>query len=142
MEGISMFTTLDKTIILKGVNLFAELAGDEIFQIAQIAVEEHYLAEEIIFHEGDIGDSMFVIIDGSVSVFNQNKEIAALKSGDCFGEMALQDQEPRSSSIRAIEDIVVLRIGEDNFYELVAGNIEIIQGIVKILSKRLRQSIT
>ena len=136
-----MYTTLDKTIILKGINLFSGLTVEEVFQIAQIAIEERYLAEEVIFHEGDVGDSMFIIINGSVSIYNQKKEITTLETGECFGEMALLDHEPRSSSIRAITDTAVLKIDEENFYELVAGNIEIIQGIVKILSKRLRQSI-
>mgnify|MGYP005631038485 CR=1 FL=1 len=140
-EDIGMFTTLDKTIILKGVNLFSGLISEEVFQIAQIAIEERYLAEEVIFREGDVGDSMFIIIDGSVSVYNQKKEITTLEKGECFGEMALLDREPRSSSIRAVTDTAVLKIDEESFYELVSGNIEIIQGIVKILSKRLRQSI-
>ena len=142
MEDIAMFTTLDKTIILKGVNLFSELTGEEVFQIAQIAVEEHYLVEEVIFREGDVGDSMFIIINGSVSVYNQKKVITTLEKGECFGEMALLDREPRSSSIRAVTDTAVLKIDEEGFYELVAGNIEIIQGIMKILSNRLRQSNT
>ena len=135
-----MFTTLDKTIILKGINLFSGLTGEEVFQIAQIAVEERYLVEEVIFQEGDVGDSMFIIIDGNVSVYNQKKEITTLEKGECFGEMALLDREPRSSSIRAVTDTAVLKIDEESFYELVAENVEIIQGIVKILSKRLRQS--
>ena len=56
--------------------------------------------------------------------------------------MALFDQEPRSSSIRAVTDTAVLKIDEESFYELIAGNIEIIQGVVKVLSKRLRKSIS
>ena len=136
-----MFTTLDKTIILKGVNLFSGLTAEEVFQIAQIAIEERYLAEEVIFQEGDVGDSMFIIINGSVSVYNQKKKITTLETAECFGEMALLDREPRSSSIRAVTDTAVLKIDEDSFYELVSGKIEIIQGIVKVLSKRLRQSI-
>ena len=142
MEEKSMYTTLDKTIILKGVNLFSGLTGEEVFQLAQIATEERFLKDEEIFQEGEPGDSMYSIIDGSVSVFNQKKEIAILKTGECFGEMALFDQEPRSSSIRAVTDTAVLKIDEESFYELIAGNIEIIQGVVKVLSKRLRKSIS
>ena len=73
-----MFTSLDKTIILKGVNLFSGLTSKEVFQIAQIAVEEQYLVEEVIFSEGDVGNSMFIIINGSVSVYNQKKVITTL----------------------------------------------------------------
>ena len=142
MEEKSMYTTLDKTIILKGVNLFSGLTGEEVFQLAQIATEERFLKDEKVFQEGEPGDSMYSIIDGSVSVFNQKKEIAILKTGECFGEMALFDQEPRSSSIRAVTDTAVLKIDEESFYELIAGNIEIILGVVKVLSKRLRKSIS
>ena len=136
-----MYTILDKTIILKGVNLFTGLAIEEVFQLAQIATEQRYLKEEIIFQEGDVGDSMYIIIDGSVSVFNKKKKITTLKTGDCFGEMSLLDQEPRSSSIRAKNDIAVLKIDEQSFYELISSNIEITQGIMKVLSIRLRKAI-
>ena len=139
-EGLSMYTTLDKTVILKGVDLFSDLSSEEVFQIAQIANEERYLMDEIIFNEGGMGDSMFIIISGSVSVFNLQKEITTLGEGECFGEMALLDREPRSNSIKAVVDTTVLKIDEVGFYELAAGNIEIIQGIVKILSKRLRKA--
>ena len=139
-EGLSMYTTLDITVILKGVNLFSGLTSEEVFQIAQIANEERYLMDEIIFNEGGMGDSMFIIISGSVSVFNLQKEITTLGEGECFGEMALLDREPRSNSIKTVVDTTVLKIDEVGFYELAAGNIEIIQGIVKILSKRLRKA--
>ena len=55
-EDFSMFTTLDKTIILKGVNLFSKLTGEEVFQIAQITAEERYLAEEVIFREDEFDE--------------------------------------------------------------------------------------
>ena len=139
-EGLSMYTTLDKTVILKGVDLFSGLSSEKVFEIAQIVNEECYLMDEIIFNEGGMGDSMFIIISGSVSVFNLQKEITTLGEGECFGEMALLDRESRSSSIKALNDTTVLKIEEVGFYELAAGNIEIIQGIVKILSTRLREA--
>ena len=66
--------------------------------------------------------------------------ITTIGAGECFGEMALFDREPRSSSIRAVTDTIVLKIEEESFYDLISGNIKIIQGIVKVLSRRLRQS--
>ena len=136
-----MYTTLDKIIILKGVDLFSSLTADELFALAQIATEERYLNGEIIFNEDDPGDSMYVIIHGSVSVFNQKNDLAELLKGECFGEMALLDHEPRSSSIKASSDLTILKIDENNFYNLIAENVQITQGIMKILSKRLRKAI-
>ena len=136
-----MYTTLDKIIMLKGVDLFSSLTADELFALAKIATEERYLNGEIIFNEGEPGDSMYVIIHGSVSVFNKRNNLAELSKGECFGEMALLDHEPRSSSIKANSDIPILKIDEKKFYDLIAENLQITQGIMRILSKRLRKSI-
>ena len=139
-ESKSMYSHLDKTLFLKGTELFSKLSGEELFQISQIADEEEFLKDEIIFHEGEQGDSMYIILQGRLSIFIGNEEIAQLQKGECFGEMALLDGEPRSTSIRALEESKLLTIREENFYSLAEGNINLIQGIVRILSARLRQA--
>jgi len=139
-ESKPMYSHLDKTLFLKGTDLFSKLSGEELFQISQIAEEEDFLAEEIVFHEGDQGDSMYIILQGRVSVFTKNQEITILKEGECFGEMSLLDGEPRSTSIKAVTATKLLTIRGENFYSLAEGNINLIQGIVRILSARLRKA--
>jgi len=58
-----------------------------------------------------------------------------------MGEMALLDQEPRSASATAREETVLLRINGEDFYDLLASRMEIMQGIVKVLTRRLRKAI-
>jgi CRP-like cAMP-binding protein len=57
-----------------------------------------------------------------------------------LGEMALLDQEPRSADATAEAETTVLKIAQDGFYELMAGNSEIMQQIIKMLSGRLRET--
>ena len=141
LHDISMYSTLEKTIFMKGVDLFHDISGEEVSHVAQIAEEIEFSTGDVIFEEGDVGDSMFIIIDGSVKIHKGDKEIATLSKGKFIGEMALLDQEPRSASVTATVDTILLQINREDFYDLMASRMEIMQGIVKILTQRLRSAI-
>ena len=134
-----MYSILEKTIILKTVDLFNAIPGDVLAKIAQIAEEIRTGDKYKIFLEGDHGDSMFVIISGKVNVAQNGQSIAILEQGKCIGEMALLDQEPRSADAITLEESVLLKIDQEGFYELMASNPEIMKQIVKILTRRVRE---
>ena len=136
-----MYSTLEKTIFMKGVDLFHDISGEEVSHAAKITEEVHLGQDETIFEEGDLGDSMFIIVDGAVRIHKGNKEIAVLSKGKFIGEMALLDQEPRSASVTTTEETVLLKINGEDFYDLMASRMEIMQGIVKVLTHRLREAI-
>ena len=136
-----MYSTLEKTIFMKGVDLFRDISGEEVSHVAQIAEEREFGKEQVIFEEGDAGDSMFIIVDGAVRIHKGEKEIAVLSKGKFIGEMALLDQEPRSASITTTEETMLLEINGEDFYDLMASRMEIMQGIVKVLTQRLRNAI-
>ena len=83
---------------------------------------------------------MFIIVDGAVRIHKGNKELAVLSKGKFVGEMALLDQEPRSASVTSTEETTLLEINGEDFYDLMASRMEIMQGIVKILTQRLREA--
>ncbi len=141
LEEKPMYSTLEKTIFMKGVDLFHDISGEEVSHAAQITEEVHLGQDETIFEEGDLGDSMFIIVDGAVRIHKGNKEIAVLSKGKFIGEMALLDQEPRSASVTTTEETVLLKINGEDFYDLMASRMEIMQGIVKVLTHRLREAI-
>ncbi|MDP7122544.1 MAG: Npt1/Npt2 family nucleotide transporter [Candidatus Marinimicrobia bacterium] len=140
LKEASMYSTLEKTIFMKGVDLFRDISGEEVSHVAQIAEEIEYGSEQTIFDEGDVGDSMFIIIDGAVKIHKGDKELAVLSKGKFVGEMALLDQEPRSASVTSTEETTLLEINGEDFYDLMASRMEIMQGIVKILTQRLREA--
>ena len=134
----TMYTILERTILLKSVDLFRNIPGEVLSRIAQISRAKRYEEGESIFKEGDEGDSLYVIFDGSVSIHSGEKEIAHLEKGASLGEMALLDKEPRSADATAEQNIVLLKIDQIGFYELMEGNVEIMKQILLILTKRIR----
>ncbi len=136
-----MLTTVEKVLFLKGVSIFSEIPGEVLSQIAQIAEEVGVDRGTRVFEEGEPGDSLYLIVRGSVRVHKGEREVAVLGKGECFGEMAILDNEPRSASITALEDVQLLRIWSDDFYEMLADRVEIARGIFKVLTRRLRQAI-
>lgn len=140
-ESLPMYSSLEKTILLKSVNLFQSIPAEDLSRIAQIAEETRMDAGTPIFQEGDFGDSIFIIMDGKVKIHKGDQDIATLGKGDCLGEMALLDQDPRSADATVEEDSILLKITGEGFYELMSGNMDIMQGIVKLLTGRLREAI-
>ena len=137
-ENPPMYSILEKTIILKSVDLFHKIPGDVLTRIAQIAEELRCEQNHVIFKEGDHGDSMFVIISGKVDVIQNDHSITQLERGTCIGEMALLDHESRSADAITLEESVLLKIDQEGFFQLMASNPEIMKQIVKILTRRVR----
>ena len=136
----TMFTILEKTILLKTVDLFQDIPGELLSQISQISRTKNYEQGEVIFKEGDSGDSMFIVINGEVSIKKKEKIIAKLEKGASLGEMALLDNEARSADAVADKDSVLLKINQDVFYELMEGNADIMKQIVRLLTSRIRDA--
>ena len=138
-ESSNMFSVLEKTLLLKSVNLFKNIPGDILSKIAQIAEEVEIGFDEKLFDQGEHGDSLYIIINGKISVTQNEKSITILEEGDCIGEMALLDQEPRSAGALAMVDSILLKIDQEGFYELMSTNPEIMKQIVMILTQRVRE---
>ncbi len=134
-----MYSILEKTILLKSVELFQNIPGNILAKIAQISSDIQLEPNNIIFKEGDIGKSLYVIISGRVNIIQNDKIITSLGSGHCLGEMALLDQEPRSAGAIANEETILIKIDQEGFYELMTANADIMKQIVKILAQRLRK---
>ena len=141
MEETPMYTTLEKTLFLKGVTLFKDIPGEEVAHIAQIADTINLESNEVVFEDGDPGDSMFIIVDGEVLIHKEGKEIATLGDSEFIGEMAILDQEPRSASATTQEETVLLRISGEDFFDLMGSRMDIVQGIMRVLTRRLREAI-
>jgi CRP-like cAMP-binding protein len=68
-----------------------------------------------------------------VRVFDQDRTFARLAERDIFGELALLDPEPRSASIAAERETRLFRLDREAFLELLAGNVEIVHGVLQVL---------
>ncbi len=109
-------------------------------QIAEIAEEQPLAAGDQVFALGEPGDALYLIVEGKVKVHRGDKELVRLGERDVFGEMAVLDSEPRSASVTALEDAVVLKIGRDDFRDILGERPEIAMGVMKVLTRRLRDT--
>ncbi len=136
-----MLSTVEKVLFLKSIDLFSQIPGEDLAQVALIATEEAREQGEEIFAEGEAGDALYLVLDGKVRVHRGDRQIAELGERECFGEMAILDASPRSATVTAVKDTNLLKISREDFQEIMSEKPEIALGIIKVLSHRLRNAI-
>lgn len=140
-----MLTTVEKMLFLSSVEMFSDIPLQSLTAIAGIAEEVRRGPGEVVFAEGDVGDSLYLIVNGSVGVKKADggatKLVATLGEGECVGEMAILSDEPRSASVETLEETGLLIIDKKSFKTLIRKNPEIAFHIFEILVKRLRGAI-
>lgn len=137
-SGVIMLSTIEKVLFLKSVDLFSQIPAEDLAQIEQIANETQFDRDQCIIKQGEIGDCLYLIIEGEVKVLMDTIEIARLGERECVGEMSILDSEPRSASVFAVTDVVLLKINQEDFYEIISERPEIAQGVITVLTRRLR----
>lgn len=136
-----MLLTIEKVLILKSVPIFSSVPEGQLVDLATIAETVEYDSGEIIMNQGDLGTSMYIVVDGRVRIFEGEKELAIGGTRAVFGELAALDPEPRAASVQAIEDCTLLRLDGESLYDLMSGNKEVTRGIVHVLCDYTRQNL-
>lgn len=131
-------TTVEKVFFLKGVSIFSAVPGEELAEIALITEEVDRSPGEVFIREGDVDDSLYVVVEGRVRVQRGDRVLAELGEREVVGELALLDPAPRNATVSAITDVTLLRLDGDAFSEIMREKHEIAQGITKVLVRRLR----
>ena len=140
--------TLAKRAILAESPLFDNLLTTELTMLADLFTFKTYSAGEVVFDEGNVGDSMYVIAEGSVEVLRKNpagelQPIAVLQAPQFFGEMSLIDKEYRSATVRANEGAKLLQLTNENLHVFARnyrnGFTWVVVNIARVLSTRLRE---
>lgn len=101
----------------------------------------HFEKGEVIFHEGDVGDYLYIVVSGSIEVYREadGNTIATIGQGEFFGEMALLNQKTRTLSARCAETTELLAIRKGEFDLLIANFEEMKQRIHSIEEMRKAQ---
>jgi ATP:ADP antiporter, AAA family len=136
---VNDLTALEKIKYLKKSILFANCRMDQLMEIAAIAHKVTFKKGEVIFHKNGPGDSLYCIVDGKVQL---NKEGTAFKTvigrRESFGTLAILDRKPRTFNAIAEVDVIAMKIGSDDFYNLLADRIKIVQRIFSRLTQEIR----
>ncbi|GAB2790916.1 hypothetical protein GCM10027275_39800 [Rhabdobacter roseus] len=129
---------MERVLVLKNTRLFETTPENVLTAIAPIMKEVPGREGELLVKKGDIGTFMYIIYAGEVGIYDGTKELARFTKGDIFGELALLDAEPRSASAVAETDVLLFRIDQDDFYDLMEERSEVLRNVLHILCQRIR----
>lgn len=135
-----MLLTIEKVLILKTVGIFGRVPDTILVEVASLLEEMELAAGETLFDEGDLGNALYIIIDGRVRVQTEKKVIAERGEREFIGEMSLFDDSPRSATVKAMVHTRLLRLGQEAFNELLANHPDMARSIIHVLATRLRES--
>src|SRR3954451_14113911 len=133
----------DTARLLARVPLFADLSEADRAELAQVAVPRHYEPGELVFREGDSGDTCFVVRSGTGRVTRRHSDgrvitLTELRQGAIFGELAMFGGETRSASVEALERTRALAILSADMRRIMLRHPEIAVKMLEGLADRLR----
>ncbi len=144
MENIATLSLMERILFFKRVPLFADLSPTDIKQVATMAEEVSFSHGDFIVRQGEVGDVMFIIASGEVSIIsNKNEkevELARRKSGEYVGEMALISKEPRSATVTAVGEVRTLAINQKSFESLLRDRPDVSLAVIQVLCERLKEA--
>ena len=115
METGQTLGIVERVLFLREVSIFRLLEPEDLEQIADLAQERLYPVGEYLCREGELGDELFVLVEGEVEVSKQVDGaphlLRILRSGEHLGELAILREQPRSASVRALIDARTLVLG-------------------------------
>ena len=135
---------------LKQVAVLQAMDSAALARLAGALEEKNYADGQLVFDEGDPGDSMYFILDGCVRIEKRvqaagaaHKTLAVLEAGDYFGEMALLDQKPRSASAVAASGARILRLSKEAFDRMQGqdsrAGLGVLFAMIRTSSERIRR---
>lgn len=129
-------------MIAQRVELFKGINPEDVHKILSKGRTMSMEKGQTIFHKGTTGNTMFVVLGGSVALLDGKQHLATLRTGDMFGEMALINNEPRSASAVAAENCTLFVLEETTFQKLMTKSVAIrmLLNIISTLSHRLKRA--
>ena len=126
-----------KVASLRRAPLFSDLSKDELQQLAKVAEDLEVDAGRVLCREGEPAQEFFVIIEGEADVTRDGRQVAALKDGDFFGEIALIEDIPRTATVTAKTPLRFFVLTRQSFWGMVERMPEVERKVLRALAKRV-----
>jgi CRP/FNR family cyclic AMP-dependent transcriptional regulator len=139
----------DTVQFLRTVSVFREIAEPHLVALAYRLRERRLKKGELLFREGDPGDEMYLVREGTVVISKPvlgrvEQVLARLGAGDFFGEMSLFDRSPRSATVSAESDVALLCLDREGLHQFIEASpraaADFFYQMVQVFTARLRES--
>ena len=143
---LAVTATRENTIdLLRRVPLFATLSEEELEPMADMAATRSFQADDVVFREGDLSSTCYVIRAGRACALREHSDgraltLARFGPGDIFGELAMLDDERRSATVKALDDLEVIAIRGPDMRRLLFEHPAISVKLITTLGRRLRET--
>jgi CRP/FNR family transcriptional regulator, cyclic AMP receptor protein len=130
--------------LLAQTEFFADAPLEVLAPIAAAGHEQHLIRGDVLFHEGDVADTLHLVLRGRLAIAIANPidhretVVALMEPGDLLGEMAMLDGGPRSAMARALEPSTILTIPFAPVMEAFRSDPRLLWGVTRLLAQRLR----
>ena len=129
---------------LRRIPLFGAFTPGQILDLSHMLRRRKFARDDVIFHQGDDGESFYIIESGTVRITQLSEDgreltLIVLRKGDFFGDMSLLDGEPRSAAAITAEETEVLTLFRDDFMNFIIRYPPASLEILRVLSLRLRR---
>ena len=141
-----LMSTADETVrLLAGTEVFGDLEQPELEAVAQVAVPRHWERGEVIFREGDVGDTCYVLRSGAVVLTREHQDgrmvaLAELRAGMLFGELAMFRGDTRSATAEVVEPATAVAILAGDLQRLIRRHPDLALKLLATLAERVSRT--
>lgn len=134
-----MLLTLERVLLLKRAPFFEGTPDHSLLGIAASLAETEIPAGTEILKEGELGATMYVVVEGEVRVEVAGRVATHRGPGDVFGELSVLDPQPRMATVVAQTDVRLLCLDRELLFEAMGDRPEVAQGVIRFLCRRYRE---
>jgi CRP-like cAMP-binding protein len=134
-----VLTPVERVLILKNADLLKDVGPRHLLGLAEVSREIEISKGETLYDENDPADALYMVVEGHVRLSSKGERMTSqVGPGEAFGTWALVDDSRRGHRAECIEDGLVLALRREDFYDQAAGDLTLLQEVVRVLAKRLR----
>jgi HEAT repeat protein len=141
--SVTALSVIERVLFLRKVSLFSDLSPADLERVAQLVEERGYADGEVIAAEGEVGEELHIVIEGTIRVVQggegSERELARRSAGDVVGEMSLIAQAPRIASLIADAPVRTIRLGRHEFESMLRERPGVALAVMRVLVQRLAE---
>lgn len=142
-EPLTSLSIVERVLLLREVPLLADLAPTDLERVAELVEEAGYIDGETIAAEGELGEDLHIVVDGTVRVVQgvgrSERELARRTAGDVVGEMSIITREPRVASLVASDAVRTIRLGHREFVSILRERPAVALAVMRVLAHRVSE---